>query len=397
MSGATDSGKRLRALHVSSATIGGVGANFLALAKGMQGSDVELEFALPDDSHFFHAIRDTGVVVHEVPIDRQPFRASNIRSLLMLLKLCRRERYDIVHTHCAVGGVLGRVAGKITGARTLWSSHGWSFNYTINEGVKGTLYRNIERGMGRLTDRYIMLSREMLRIGHEAGIAGVTRSSLIPHGIELPDPGSSAEKRAELGATPDEILFGWAGRIEPQKAPQVLIDCCVPVMRKHSNIKLVLVGDGPDRAALEHRVSGLGLSSRVIFAGWQPDAPNWMRAMDVFLLPSAWEASPIVLIEAMALQKPIVATRVGGVPETVIEGEGGLIADAGDVSALSDHLFTLAEDTSLRERLGTFNRKRAEQHHTLTAMCERYAAVYRWLVLPEDERRATPAPDAVAP
>lgn len=386
----------IRVLHVSSATIGGVGANFLALARGMRQPDIELEFALPDDSHFFHAIRDTGVPVHEVPMDRQPFRASNIKSLAMLLALCARGRYDLVHTHCAVGGVLGRVAGKCFGDRTLWSSHGWSFNYTINEGTKGVLFRNIERLMGRLTDRYIMLSREMLRIGNDAGIRAVTRSSLIPHGIELPDPGDPREKRRELGVADAEILLGWAGRIEPQKAPDVLLESCARVMRDRANVKLLLVGDGPDRDAAHALADRLGIAERTIFAGWQPDAPNWMRAMDVFLLPSAWEASPIVLIEAMALSKPIVATRVGGVPETIIDGEGGLIADAGDVDTVSTHIAALADDADLRTRLGTFNRTRAETEHTLDAMCGRYADVYRWLMTPRTTRRATPAPEAVS-
>lgn len=391
------SDRPIRVLHVSSATIGGVGANFLALARGMTDPGIELEFALPDDSHFFHAIRETGVPVHEVPMDRQPFRPCNARSLAMLLGLCARGRYDLVHTHCAVGGVLGRVAGKCFGARTLWSSHGWSFNYTINEGIKGVLFRNIERAMGLLTDRYIMLSREMLRIGHEAGIGAVKRSSLIPHGIELPDPGDPSSKRAELGVGTEDVLLGWAGRIEPQKAPGVLIESCARVMRDRPNVKLLLVGDGPDRAELEAHADRLGVADRVIFAGWQPDAPNWMRAMDVFLLPSAWEASPIVLIEAMALAKPIVATRVGGVPETVIDGEGGLITEPGDVEALSAHLEDLVDHAERRREMGRFNRQRVETEHTLEAMCARYAAVYRWLRSDRAHRESTPAPEAVSP
>jgi glycosyltransferase involved in cell wall biosynthesis len=144
--------------------------------------------------------------------------------------------------------------------------------------------------------------------------------------------------------------------------------------------KLCLVGDGPDRRAIERRAHDLGLMRDTLFLGYQEDVAPFYAAFDAFVLPSGNEGTPVTTIEALAAGRPVVATRVGGVPDVVRDGEDGFLVDSGDVGLLGDRLATLARDEALRKRMGTAGRSRVVPRYAVDRLVDDVDRLYRSLL-----------------
>ena len=181
---------------------------------------------------------------------------------------------------------------------------------------------------------------------------------LIPTAMRRPLRKHAQVPGASSAYQDDDLLIGVVGRLSPEKGGvDNLIRATYQLPEQHRKVRLLIVGDGPVRANLENLDAGLregnaGEGSPVIFAGARQDIPRLLGAMDIFVLPSLNEALPIVILEAMAVGLPVVATRVGGVPEIVQDGATGLLVAPGDEAALLDALSRLAEDPALRRQAG---------------------------------------------
>ena len=184
--------------------------------------------------------------------------------------------------------------------------------------------------------------------------------------------GVPAAAPAPLGRAGDGPIVGSLGRITDQKG----YDALVRALPELPGATLVLVGDGPERAALEALADELGVRERLVVTGWTADARRHLPTFDVFALPSLWEGMPLVILEAMHAGLPVVATDVGSVAEAVADGETGYVVAAGDELALRERLARLLHDASLRERLGTRAQAVAADRFTAEAMARRYEAVY---------------------
>lgn len=209
------------------------------------------------------------------------------------------------------------------------------------------------------------------------------RIEVIYNGIDLfahhPHRPSRGIVRQELQFADDDFVVMQVARLNRLKDHTTAFRAIKEVLYRVPNIRLVLVGDGEERAALELKCRNLGLRTHVDFLGSRSDVPHLLQGADVFLLSSISEGIPLTLIEAMATGLPCVATDVGGTSEVVSNGETGLLAPAGDHHMLASHIAELAADQSLRARLGTAGRTRAETHFSSRRMHARYRALYRHL------------------
>jgi glycosyltransferase involved in cell wall biosynthesis len=157
--------------------------------------------------------------------------------------------------------------------------------------------------------------------------------------------------RAELGIPSDRIVVGVVATLQDKKGHRVLLDAVAKTPGLEA-IWLMLVGDGPERAPLEAYAATLGIKERVTFCGTRRDLGNLLPAMDVFALPSLWEGLPLALILAMGASRPVVATRLAGIPEVVSDGDTGLLVEPGNASELGSALARVCADGALRVRLG---------------------------------------------
>jgi glycosyltransferase involved in cell wall biosynthesis len=224
---------------------------------------------------------------------------------------------------------------------------------------------------------------------------GVTSATMIPNGVDVAAYGCAATPRdawrAAHGLRDDEIVYLCVGRLYAQKNHALLLRAFAAMARKQTGARLVVIGEGELRRALEAQATALGIAARVRFLGIRRDVPDALAASDVFVLASDYEGHPLSVMEAMAAGLPVVATAVGGVPELVTEGKTGLLVPAGDADALAAAMTRLAA-RALRESMSRRARERAVRDFGVQTMVDAYARLYRKLV----NRRERPAGLAAA-
>jgi glycosyltransferase involved in cell wall biosynthesis len=284
----------------------------------------------------------------------------DLRALASLVALVRRLRPDIVETHTAKAGTLGRLAVALAGRPRPAVIH--IYHGHVLSGYFGPLatraYRRVERLLARRTDRIVSVSCATRDDLLSFGVGRPEQHRVIPLGLDLgrfatPDPLAVARVRAELGGA-GGLLALYVGRLVPIKRVDLLLEAVAAAPR----IRLAIVGDGPQRGSLEEQARRLGIADRVCFTGFRHDTELIVAAADVAVLASDNEGTPVSLIEAAAAGRGAVATAVGGVPETV-GADAALLVGAGNSGALAAALTRLAEDPKLCVRLGEAARRRS--------------------------------------
>jgi glycosyltransferase involved in cell wall biosynthesis/GT2 family glycosyltransferase len=392
----TGSGRRRVLELITLSEWGGAQACVFTLARGLRAA-YDVTVGCAPGGPLVSRLRAEGIAVVEIPtLVRTPSLLADLRTLWWLVAWMRRERFDIVHCHSTKAGLLGRFAARMAGVPAiLFTVHGWPF-----AGWWPPVYRTVvalaERAAARLSTAMICVCDHDHRVALQLRIAPPDRLVVIPNGVDpapflAPGDGVSAgrDARADPEADPpDRPLTAVAvGRLTEQKDPATLLDAWRRVRGPH---RLLLVGDGPMRAALEARCRAEGLDGRVVIAGVRDDVAAILRRADVFVLASRWEGLPLAIIEAMMSGLPIVATTVGGVPEAVAEGETGLLVPPQAPGALALALERLLGDAALRRRMGAAGRQRALREFAADRMLAQTAALYA-RVLSASRHRLPPA------
>lgn len=367
---------KIRVLHISATTTGGVGYNLLMLARYTDKTRFELSFAIPADSPFYNQIVKENVNTYPLNISRMPFRLKNLFAFLRLYKIIKNKKYDIIHTHTSVGGLIGRIVAKMNNTvLVLWTIHGWSFNYPYGSSLRRRFFWILEKFLDRFTDHYVAISRNVQDIGIRERITTSEKVTLIYHGIEVKGliNKNTLGWQEERKGTP---VIGTVGRLEPQKAIDDFLKAAKIVKEQIQQVRFIIVGDGPLKMDLEKLSISLGIQDDVVFTGWKENVAEYIAGMDIFCLPSLWEGFGIVLLEAMDMDKPIVATRVGGIPEIIMEGKGGILVTPGEPKELANSLCLLLSNTQMQKHMGNYNRERVKTIFYAKDMIKRYEVMY---------------------
>jgi glycosyltransferase involved in cell wall biosynthesis len=327
-------------------------------------------------------LRDAEVPFFEVPHLRRPVGfANDCRALWQVWRLIRRLRPDIVHTHSSKAGFIGRLAARLAGTpHILYTPHGHIFQGYFSASVTRSFVL-LERLAARWTDRIITLTDAEADQHLALGIGRPGQFATIPSGIDL----DAVVAAAPAHLVPDGQAIGAVARLAPIKGHVHLLDAAPEILRQSPAARFVFVGDGETRSALEAQARRLGVGDRVLFTGFRDDVPSLLAGMDVVVLPSLNEGMGRVLVMAMALAKPIVATRVGGVPELLADGAAGRLVPPGDAAALANAICSLLRNPGEATALGEAGRRRAGRY-SAPAMVESLAQVYRD-VTANDRRR----------
>jgi glycosyltransferase involved in cell wall biosynthesis len=348
-------------------------------------------------------------------------------ALADLVHALRTERPDLLHTHSSKAGILGREAARRTRVpRVVHTVHGWGFT---------------PRTPGWMIAGFVALERRCAPVGpmvfvnpgdREAGLLrGIVphpKSRIIPPGIDLApyeDETTLRETRREmrrsLGLPDEAVVAGFLGRLSDQKAPEILLDVAAATARSERELHWLVVGDGPMAASLRRRAGATPpLAGRVHWAGLQTDAHRWLAAMDLLLLPSRWEGTPLTLMEAMAAGLPVIASDLPGVrwvleglrkegaapgdaprdarraaseagPEVIFELPTGLLAPIADVPRFASAVERLVRDPRTRATLGATARTLALERFGLDVMVERLLNLYTLGAGPSGARGSQPA------
>jgi glycosyltransferase involved in cell wall biosynthesis len=217
--------------------------------------------------------------------------------------------------------------------------------------------------------------------GHLTGEGFPERQVQVIHnGIYMqaaPGPAARREARRRLGVEPEHVVIGSVGRLDPVKDFPTMVRAFHDVRRVLPQSRLVIIGDGPERPTLGAEIVRLGLTDSVVMTGHREDVASLLPALDIYANSSIFEGVSLTILEAMAAALPVVATRVGGTPEVVLEGETGRLVPARDARIMAKVLLNLASDADTAKRMGANARRRVERHFSIQQMVDRYAAVYR--------------------
>jgi len=355
--------------------------------RGYHTTLVAGSLARGEDSMAFVAER-LGVRVVSVPeMEREISVLHDASSIRRLAEIVRAERPHVLHTHTAKAGALARAAALLAGdARPPVVLH--TFHGHVLKGYFGpartAFFLRVEQLLARLSDVLVAVSPEVRDELVDLNVAPREKFAVIRLGIpleeRLADPTAGLDYRRLYGIPRDAFVVGWVGRMTGVKDTSSALEILRSTRERGIDAVLCLVGDGPDREHLEQAAHDLGLARACFFVGYQEDVAGYYRLFDTFLLPSVTEGTPVSAIEALASGVPVVANRVGGVPDVVRDGADGYLVEAGDVEAAADRLAALARDPALRARLGAAGSARVRERYAVGRLVDDVDRLYRSLL-----------------
>lgn len=309
---------------------------------------------------------------------------SDLTTLVKLYRLMRRERPHVVHTHMAKAGFVGRVAARLAGVPViLHTFHGHVFHGYFSP-RKTRLFLGMERLGARLSTRLITISPRLREEIAGFGVANAEKIEVIPLGFELDafanQPRRTGDFRRSLDIPESAKLVGAVGRLVPIKNLPLLLEAVALARREEPDLHVVLVGDGELRADLETRAKSLGIAGQTRFAGWRRDLPSVYADLDAVVISSDNEGTPASLIEAMATGCPVAATRVGGVPDLIADGETGRLTPSGNPEALAAALLALFREREQTTGMAEKARQRVLDRHQATRLVDDVDRLYQRLL-----------------
>jgi glycosyltransferase involved in cell wall biosynthesis len=343
--------------------------NFLLpLIDGMRREGWQV-IAVCSDGPFVEDLRRRGYAIDTVPIARSMNPLAALRSTRALVRLFRRERFDVVHVHTPVAALIGRVAARFVGIPlVIYTAHGFYFHNEMPR-WKRKLFVALERFGGRFTDLLFSQSSEDAADAVIEGIAPAARVLAIGNGVDVSrfDPsavGNGAAMRVELGIPADAFVVGMIGRQVREKGVCEYLSAAKILAQSHPRAWFLLVGErlASDHATgveAEHVSAKAALGARLITLGLRSDVPQLLATMDLFCLPSWREGMPRTIIEAMVMAKPVVATDIRGSREEVVPEETGLLVPVQAPERLAAAIARIILDRDWGKALGAAGRRRA--------------------------------------
>ena len=376
-------------LQVTGRSVGGAAEHVLLLTRLLAAQGVDVRVALFGEGPLDTALVATGRPVHQLLPGSGGGAAAAwtagpvglVAGFVRLVRLLRREPVDIVHTHTSVAGVVGRLAAVV--ARVPIRIH---MVHSVPGAHPGPRWRRaagrwVERLLAHLTTEYVAGSHAAAALLQDGLPRRAPQGTTIHYSFDpealARGATAAAEWRAQWHPEGDEVVVGIVGRLEPQKGVLELLPALPPLLAANRQIRLVLVGDGSLRPAVERSLADLGIAYRVLLTGWVERGGAVMPALDVLALPSRWEPFGIVNLEAAAAGVPVVAFAVDGVPEVVADGETGVLVRPGDTAAFADALGLLCADPQRRAALGAAARRRVERQFLPAEMAQAHVRLYR--------------------
>lgn len=364
---------------------GGAPSIVLDLLRGLEGHGLThtLAAGLADDP-----VRDllgtpatAGLRVRTVPaLTRDVRPPADLRALLGLTRLLRSEEPDLVHVHTSKAGFLGRLAARFAGKRpVVYSPHGTISTGYFSPGLTRLLAR-LDAWAARFTDRIVCYTALEVAEYLAAGIGRPGQYAVIPNGLDgeayALQAAPPARTRTALGLPPGARPVLCVARLVPVKGQTYLLQAWPSVLKREPRALLLLAGDGLDETPLRTRAAALGLAGSVKFLGFRQDIASLIACAEVLVLPSLNEGFGMVLVEAMAMGKPVVASAVGGVPEVVLDGRTGLLVPPANPEALAAAILRLLDDPGAARRLGEAGRERARESFSREGSIQAHRDLY---------------------
>jgi len=308
-----------------------------------------------------------GLTLYWIPsLLREVRPVQDFLTLISLWRLFRKERPQVVHTHSAKAGILGRWAAWFAGVPNIFhTAHGFGFNDYQRPMVRN-FYIWLEKITGWISTKLVVVSYANADKGERYGVFKRGDWILCRDAIaveQFMQPGPSRRQLAEWGVGKDDankVIVGMIACFKPQKSPVDFVDVAATVLKQTSNVHFVMAGDGELRPQVEARIRQHGIEGKITLLGWKTESemPEVYRNLDIVVLTSLWEGLPCVFSEAMAGELPIVATNVDGAREAIVHEENGYLHEPHDIQGMAQSVLKLVESQDLRKRMGERGKSR---------------------------------------
>lgn len=342
----------------------------LYLLEGLKERGHLAELAAQPGSVIADHARRSGIAVHSLRMRGE----ADLLAASRIARLIEHNQYDIVHMHTAHAHMLGCLACAFNRRPLCIVSR--RVDFPINRKPLGL---GVLKYRWRV-DHYIAISHAVKQVLIAGGVAP-ERIAIVHSGVRpKPDPGTREQIRRSLGVPDTAPLIGSVGALVDHKGQRYLIEAAPLILKEKPAARFVIVGDGELRQSLESLASRLGVRDAIMFTGFQPDVARYVCAFDLFVAPSHMEGLNTSIIDAMMLERPVIATTAGGIPELIASGETGLLVPPREPRALAGAVLDLLKNQERARALARAGHERAMQHFTADHMCEGTIAVYEKLL-----------------
>jgi glycosyltransferase involved in cell wall biosynthesis len=362
----------IRVLQLLTSTAPGGGPRqVFDLVRHLPADEFSVSVAGPWDQRFAADLHALGIELVEVAVDKVQAFPMTLRAVE---RIVRNTRADLVHTHGKGAGLYGRLAAWLVGVPAVHTFHG--IHYERYSRASQYLYLALERWLAGLTHTVINVSETQQEEALELRVARPGHSVVVVNGIDIEELAARpASGKAALGLNADDQVLGCVARFDPVKRHEVLLEALGRVVKRRPNVVLLLAGEGPEQARIHRHADRLKI--RVVNPGaiaWQT---NPYSSCDLYVTASSKEGLPLAPLEAMASGLAVIATKVPGHQDVVIDGTTGLLVPPGDDAAMSVAIESLLADPGLRRRMGQAGRERVRKAFTMQSMVAKTAEVYR--------------------
>jgi glycosyltransferase involved in cell wall biosynthesis len=329
------------------------------------------------DNMFVRALRKEGFMICEIPVGLRKtgdyLRVA--RCYKLVWRALKSQRFDLLHTHGYFADIVGIPVARLIKLPSVSTCHGY-----IPSTWKVRLYNALDRIALKFGTQVLAVSEAMKR--------DLVNFGLSPHRVQVVvNAVGSAENRdmthanreavrKSLGICSPDFVVGYVGRLSAEKGLKYLLTACADLVMSSVPLRALIIGEGPERKELEQLSRELGLGDRAIFAGFQEDIARWFPCMDIFVLPSLTEGTPMALLEAMAHGVPAVASAVGGVPQVIRHGDTGLLVSPANAREISGAVLTLYRDAATRRAMAQNARTLANTRYGVAEWINRIETVY---------------------
>jgi glycosyltransferase involved in cell wall biosynthesis len=381
------SARKIRVAHIITRLIrGGADENTVFTVLGMDRERYEVDILAGRGSElsgFPAEIHQCTTIIPELVRDPRPFQ--DLVALAKITRILRRGRYDLVHTHTAKAGFVGRIGARLAGVPcVVHTLHGVTFHEHLSPWLRRA-YILLERIAAPLSDVLITVGDDVKSKYLQESIGREEQYVTIVSGMDtleferaLRSPKTARiPRRIEFGFTDEHIVLGMVSRLEARKGYRYFFEALARLSGEFPRLKALVVGEGNQEAELRTLAGELGIADRVVFAGFRTDIAEVIAAFDIAVLTSLWEGLPRVLVQYALMEKPIVTFDVEGAREVIREGNTGYIVPQQDVDVLTDRVRQLLESETLRIRFGASARAGVEGRWDIERMVSGITDVYR--------------------
>lgn len=331
-----------------------------------------------EEPYFARELRSYGFRYESIPTRKGAGKKDPIRIFRVAYKIysiLRRSKYDLIHTHGYYADICALPVAWLMGIQCISTCHGF-----ISNDKKLGFYNTLDRRILRLCDKVICVSESIQDSLLASGLKP-NKISVIPNAVDFiqernKKEGSRQTIRKRFCAEDDHLVLGYAGRLSEEKGLKYLIQAFEKVVPMKPQSRLWLIGDGPLVHKLQEMVISKGLEEHIAFLGFREDIEDIMKGIDIFILPSLTEGTPLALLEAMSFGIPTIASSVGQIPQIIKSGENGVLITPGDVQAMTRNILMISEDKKLAKRLSEKAIKTVGDEYSITSWTKKIEDIY---------------------